>query len=262
MALTADQVKELAELLFNAEQSSDPVPPLTDRFPDMTDADAYEVQQEVIRKRIQGGRRVVGKKVGLTSLAMQQMLGVGEPDYGVVLDDMTIADGSTFEAARLLQPRVEPEIAFILERGLKGPGVTAVQVLAATRFVVPAIEIIDSRVRDWKIKLCDTIADNASSARIVLGNAPKQVHQVDLRLVGMVLEKNGEVVQTGAGAAALGHPANAVAWLANAIGAYGVALEPGEVIMPGAVSGAVDVARGDHIRVSFDGLGTVSARFV
>ena len=260
--LTQATVRKIAKGLYAAERERRVLDPLTATHEGIDVASAYRVQLALVELRKAAGEKVVGKKIGLTSLAMQRMLGVDQPDYGHIFDTMVLEDEVRMDTGELIQPKVEPEIAFVMERPLKGPGVTAMQVLAATRFVVPAIEIIDSRVRDWKIKLCDTIADNASSARIVLGNTPRQVHQVDLRLVGMVLEKNGEVAQTGAGAAALGHPANAVAWLANAIGAYGVALEAGEVVMPGAVSAAVDVAKGDHIRVSFDGLGTVSARFV
>ncbi len=260
--LTQAAVRKIAKGLYAAERERSVLDPLTVTHEGIDVPAAYRIQLALVELRKAAGEKVVGKKIGLTSLAMQRMLGVDQPDYGHIFDTMVLEDEVRMDTGELIQPKVEPEIAFVMERSLKGPGVTAMQVLAATRFVVPAIEIIDSRIRDWKIKLCDTIADNASSARIVLGNTPRQVHQVDLRLVGMMLEKNGEVAQTGAGAAALGHPANAVAWLANAIGAYGVALEAGEVVMPGAVSAAVDVAQGDHIRISFDGLGTVSARFV
>jgi 2-keto-4-pentenoate hydratase len=235
---------------------------LTAAIAELTAADAYAIQLAGIDARKREGRRVVGKKIGLTSQAMQRMLNVDQPDYGHILEDMIVEDGGEFPVRNLIQPKIEPEIAFILDRDLKGPGVTAVQVLAATRFVLPALEIIDSRIEGWKIKLCDTIADNASSARVVLGGTPRRVDQLDLKLIGMVLEKNGRVAQTGAGAAVLGHPANAVAWLANAIAQYGVTLQAGEVVMPGAISAAVDVAAGDLLRASFDGLGTVSVRFV
>ncbi|MDE2838824.1 MAG: fumarylacetoacetate hydrolase family protein [Chloroflexota bacterium] len=261
MALTADQIQELADLLFNAEQSSDPVPPLTDRFPDMTAVEAYQVQQEVIRKRIQGGRRVVGKKVGLTSLAMQQMLGVGEPDYGVVLDDMTIADGATFEAGRLLQPRVEPEIAFMLSKDLKGPGVTVEDVLAATEYVFPALEIVASRVKDWKIKLQDTIADNASAGGVVLGDAHSQVSAVDLVNEELVYEKNGEEIARATGAAVLDNPANAVAWCANKLSEYGDSLAAGEFVIPGALCAMTPVQPGDTVVARFSTIGSVSVTF-
>ena len=260
-SLTKEEILKTAEELFKAEQQCQTVGPLTERFAEIAPDDAYQIQLALIELKKARGGKIVGKKIGLTSKAMQNMLRVDQPDYGHILDDMLLEDGSRFPARNLIQPKIEPEIAFILEQDLQGPGVTPMQVLAATRFVVPALEIIDSRITGWKIKLCDTIADNASSARVVLGNSPKRVDQVDLKLVGMVLEKNGEVVQTGAGAAVLGHPANAVAWLANAIGKFGVSLKAGEVIMPGALTAASDVCAGDFICASFDGLGSVSVRF-
>ncbi len=261
MALTAEQVKELAELLLHAEQSSDPVLPLTDSFPDMTVVDAYEVQQEIIRRRIQGGRRVVGKKVGLTSVAMQQLLGVDQPDYGVILDDMTITDGSTFEAGRLLQPRVEPEIAFMLAAELKGPGVTVADVLAATEYVFPALEVVASRVKDWKIKLQDTIADNASSGGVVLGDAHSAVSAVDLVNEELIFEKNGEELARATGAAVLDNPANAVAWCANKLSEYGDSLAAGEFIIPGALCAMTPVAPGDTVVARFSTIGSVSVTF-
>ncbi len=262
MALNEAQIKEWAARLRQAEQSRSVLAPLTATIPGLTVADAYAIQVAIIEAKKKEGAKVVGKKIGLTSQAMQRMLNVDQPDYGHILDGMIVPDGGEFPVRELIQPKIEPEIAFILDRDLKGPGVTPIQVLAAARFVVPALEIIDSRIEGWKIKLCDTIADNASSARVVLGGTPRRVDQVDLKLIGMVLEKNGQVVQTGAGAAVLGHPANAVAWLANAIGEYGVALQAGEVVMPGAISAAVDVAAGDLLQASFGGLGTVSVRFI
>ncbi len=262
MALDDTQIKEWAARLRQAEQNRSTLAPLTATIPGITAADAYAIQLALIDMKKKAGAKVVGKKIGLTSQAMQKMLNVDQPDYGHILDGMIVQDGSAFPIKELIQPKIEPEIAFILDRGLKGPGVTALHVLAATRFVVPALEIIDSRIEGWKIKLCDTIADNASSARVVLGGPPCRVDQVDLKLIGMVLEKNGEIVQTGAGAAVLGHPANAVAWLANAVGQFGVSLEAGEVIMPGAISAAADVTAGDWVRASFDRLGMVSVRFV
>lgn len=259
--LSEDTVRQVAQELYRAEKERVAVPSLTSRFPQIEVQDAYSIQLALIGMKKADGAKVVGKKIGLTSQAMQKMLNVNQPDYGHILDVMLVQDGSAFPVGELIQPKIEPEIAFILDRDLNGPGVTPMQVLAATRFVVPALEIIDSRIEGWKIKLCDTIADNASSARVVLGGSPKRVDQVDLKLIGMVLEKNGEIVQTGAGAAVLGHPAIAVAWLANAIGRFGVALQAGEVIMPGAICAAADVAAGDLIQASFDGLGTVSVRF-
>jgi 2-keto-4-pentenoate hydratase len=186
--------------------------PFTEKYPKIEPAESYRIQLALIEMKKADGAKVVGKKIGLTSKAMQKMLNVDQPDYGHILDGMVLQDGVVFRVAELIQPKIEPEIAFILDREIKGPGVTPMQVLAATRFVVPALEIIDSRIEGWKIKLCDTIADNASSARVVLGSSPKRVDERDLKLVGMILEKNGDIVQTGAGGAVLGHPAVAVAW--------------------------------------------------
>jgi 2-keto-4-pentenoate hydratase len=260
--LTKEEVLKTAEELFKAEQQCETLGPLTERFPEITPDDAYQIQLAIIELKKARGAKVVGKKIGLTSKAMQKMLNVDQPDYGHILDGMVLQDGAVFRVAELIQPKIEPEIAFILDREIKGPGVTPMQVLAATRFVAPALEIIDSRIRAWKIKLCDTIADNASSGRVVLGNSPKRVDERDLKLVGMILEKNGDIVQTGAGGAVLGHPAVAVAWLANAVAQFGVSLSAGDIIMPGALCGAVDVGAGDLLQASFDGLGTVSVRFV
>jgi 2-keto-4-pentenoate hydratase len=260
--LTEEQASSLAKELFDAERQRLTLRPLTERFPDIAPDEAYQIQLALIEMKKAEGAKVVGKKIGLTSKAMQKMLNVDQPDYGHILDKMVLQDAAIFRAGELIQPKIEPEIAFILDRELKGPGVTPTQVLTATRFVVPALEIIDSRIESWKIKLCDTIADNASSARVVLGNSPKRVDQLDLKLIGMVLEKNGDIVQTGAGGAVLGHPAVAVAWLANAVGQFGVSLGAGEIIMPGALCAAADVSAGDLLQATFAGLGSVSVRFV
>jgi 2-keto-4-pentenoate hydratase len=259
--LNDQTVRQAADELYRAERERKTLPPLTERYPKVGTDDAYRIQLALVELKKNAGANIVGKKIGLTSKAMQKMLNVDQPDYGHIFDNMIIEEGAVFPAGELIQPKIEPEIAFIMDRDLKGPGVTAIQVLAATRFVVPALEIIDSRIEGWRIKLCDTIADNASSARVVLGSSPKRVDERDLKLVGMILEKNGEIVQTGAGGAVLGHPAVAVAWLANAVGRFGVSLNAGDIIMPGALCGAVDVGAGDLLQASFDGLGTVSVRF-
>ena len=213
-------------------------------------------------RRERDSRKVVGKKIGLTSIAMQKLIGVNEPDYGHLFDSMLVREGEPVPCSRLLLPKVEGEVAFVLKRRLKGPGVTIADVLRATEGVMASIEIVDSRVRDWKIKLEDSVADNASSARFVVGSRLVDPAGIDLRLVGMVLEKNGEVVNTGAGAAVLGHPAASVAWLANKIGEFGIALEEGEIILSGALTAAVDARAGDSFLISFGGLGTVGVRFV
>jgi 2-keto-4-pentenoate hydratase len=260
--LTQEQIVQEARELYQAERTKRTLRPFTEKYSGIAPEESYRIQLALIEIKKADGAKIVGKKIGLTSKAMQKMLNVDQPDYGHILDSMVLQDGAVFSISELIQPKIEPEIAFILDRELKGPGVTPSAVLSATRFVVPALEIIDSRIESWKIKLCDTIADNASSGRIVLGNSRKHVDDIDLKLIGMVLEKNGDVIQTGAGGAVLGHPAVAVAWLANAVGQFGVSLGAGEVIMPGALCAAADVAAGDLLQASFDGLGAVSVRFV
>lgn len=258
---TSINPEQLAAELYQAQQQRVPVDPLTDRFPDITIAQAYQVQLALARRRQAEGRRVVGWKIGLSSKTMQEMLGVSEPDYGHLFDDMVVSTGQSVPAATLLQPRCEGEIAFILGRDLAGPGVTIADVLAATRGVMPALEIIDSRVRDWKIKIQDTIADNGSSAGLVLGDRLTPVEALDLRLVGMALYKNGELVGSGAGAASMGHPAAAVAWLVNKLAEFGLSLKAGEIVLSGSLSIAPFVTAGDTIRADFDRLGSVSVCF-
>jgi len=259
--LTQEQINQEARELYRAEKEKSVLRPFTGKYLKLAPEESYRIQLALIEMKKADGAKVVGKKIGLTSKAMQKMLNVDQPDYGHILDNMVLQDAAVFQIGELIQPKIEPEIAFILDRELKGPGVTPTQVWAATRFVVPALEIIDSRIEGWRIKLCDTIADNASSARVVLGNSPKRIDEFDLKLLGMVLEKNGDIVQTGAGGAVLGHPAVAVAWLANAVGQFGVSLGAGEIVMPGALCAATDVSAGDLLQASFDGFGTVSVRF-
>jgi 2-keto-4-pentenoate hydratase len=255
--------RAIAEEFYRAETNVSPIEPLTGRDPALTVETAYSIQLAGIEMRlVEDGRKVVGKKIGLTSLAMQRLVGVDEPDYGHLLDHMLVREGEPIKRSELLLPKVEGEVAFILDSALKGPGITIADVLRATKGVMASIEIVDSRVRDWKIKLADTIADNASSARFVLGSRLVPIEDLDLRLVGMVLEKNGEVVGTGAGAAVLGHPAASVAWLANKLSAFGIALEAGEIILSGALTAAVDAQAGDSFLISFQRLGTVGVRFV
>lgn len=261
MSLTDERARLLAERLVRAERTRAPIPPLTSEHPDLTPEDAYRIQQHIVAIRTAEGERIAGYKVGLTSRAMQEMLGVGQPDYGPIFSSWLLEDGAVLATQELIAPRVEAEIAFVLERPLRGPGVTSLDVLRATAGVTAAIEVIDSRIEDWKIRLPDTIADLASTARVVVAGRLVPTSGLDLRLTGMVLERNGEVVSTGAGAAALGNPAHAVAWAANTLGALGVTLEAGHVVMPGALHAAVPVAPGDVVRATFDHLGPVTVRF-
>lgn len=259
--MTQSEIKQAAESLRTAAETRKPIEPLTERYPGISIADAYAIQLQNVSAWQQAGARVIGKKIGLTSKAMQKMLNVPQPDYGFLLDFHVVAPGEPVSLGRLLQPRVESEIAFVLDRPLKGPGVTHVEVLRSCAGVLPAFEIIDSRIRDWKIKIQDTIADNASCGAIVLGPRLVPVGELDLRLTGLVLEHNGGVIDTAAGAAVLGHPAHAVAWLVNTLGALGVALEAGEVVLSGSLTKAYDARPGDHFEAHFGGLGVVSTRF-
>jgi 2-keto-4-pentenoate hydratase len=259
--ISQQQRQEAAQALANAERTRVPIPPLTATYPFLDVTDAYEIQLLAARGRLAAGGRVRGHKVGLSSRAMQKMLGVDEPDYGQLFDDMFVLEGSAVPAARWCAPRIEPEVAFVLRSPLAGPGVTVADALRAVEFVVPALEIIDSRVRDWQIRLPDTIADNASSAAVVLGGVATPLAGLDLRTIGCVLRMNGEVVETGAAGAVLGNPVTALAWLANKVAGGGVTLEAGQVVLPGSCTRAVPVTAGDTVWADFDGLGSVSVTF-
>ncbi|MDG5486711.1 2-keto-4-pentenoate hydratase [Mycolicibacterium gadium] len=261
MPLKPADVGALADALWEADQTRVPIPALTSTRQDLDIDDAYVIQSQNISRRVNAGAVVVGRKVGLTAAPMQQLLGVNEPDFGVVLDDMFVEDGDLIDLDRLVQPRVEAEMAFVMERDLTGPGVTVANALTAVAGVLPAIEIVDSRVADWKIKLVDTVADNASSGLLVLGGRITKVNEIDLRLVGMELTCNGALVDTGAGAAALGNPIRCVSWLANKLAAFGAGLRAGDVVLPGAVHRMVNVSPGDVFRADFAHLGAVTARF-
>ena len=256
------QIEQLGDTLFDALTQCKTVPPLTSQHADISIDDAYAIQQRLMQRRLAAGERVVGKKIGVTSQAVMNMLGVFQPDFGWLTDGMVYNEGEAVPMARLIQPKAEGEIAFILKRSLKGPGVSVADVLAATEGVMACFEIVDSRIQDWKIKIQDTVADNASCGVFVLGDRLVDPREVDLTTCGMVLEKNGEIVATGAGAAALGHPANAVAWLANTLGRHGIALEAGEVVLSGSLGIMVPVAAGDNLRVTIGGIGGCSVRFV
>jgi len=252
---------EAAGLLLEAYATGKPIAPLTSTYQGMTLDDAYAIQGRQIDEFVASGRTIKGHKVGLTSVAMQRLLGVDEPDYGLLLDDFFHLEHAPITTDRFIQPRIEPEVAFVLKRPLRGPGITVHEAIAAIDFVLPALEIVDSRIEDWKIGLFDTIADNASSGGVVLGSTPTALDAVDLRLTGVVMTRNGLVVGTGAGGAVLGSPLTSLVWLANTVGARGVTLEAGQVILPGAVCAMVPVAAGDTFTARFSGLGTVTARF-
>lgn len=258
--LKAETRARAAEILWAAERDRAPIEPLVESFSGMDVVDAYEIQLLNIRRRT-GSASVVGHKVGLSSLAMQQMMGVAEPDYGHLLSDMALAEHEPQDAARYCYPRVEVEVGFILGADLPGEGCTVADVLAATESLVPAIELIDSRIADWRIGLVDTIADNASSAGFVLGPERVQPSDVDIRAIDAALWRNGEQVAEGRSDAVLGDPTTAVAWLARKVAGFGVRLRAGHLVLPGSCTRAIDVRPGDQFRAEFDGLGTVSVSF-
>lgn len=237
------------------------IEPLSEKYAELTLDDAYEIQQLQLRERLQRGAVLRGHKVGLTSAAMQRQLGVDQPDFGHLLDGMFHSEDSLISIGLYLQPKIEPEVAFVLARPLRGPGVTAEEAADAVEVVMPALEIIDSRIRDWKIGILDTVADNASSGGLVLGSRPLPLSAVDLLHTTCTLEVNGEEVAAGEGSAVMGSPLNALVWLANTLGARGVGLEAGQVVLPGSVTAAFPVSAGDVVVATFTGLGSVTAQF-
>lgn len=264
--LSDDVRREVAAALAAAERDRRPIPPLRETWPDIDVVDAYEIQLQNIRQRLEAGATIHGHKVGLSSKAMQEMMKVDEPDYGHLLSDMAIADGESVSAGRWCYPRVEVEVGFILGATLPGEGCTEADVIAATEWVAPAIELIDSRITDWNIRIGDTIADNASSAGYVLG--PERVKPTDIdllmieaRLLRSTHSGGSEQVAEGRSDAVLGNPVTAVAWLARKVASFGVTLEAGHVILPGSVHRAIDVRPGDDFEAVFDGLGSVRLSF-
>ena len=252
---------ELAADLAQAERSREPIAPLTAVYPDIDVVDAYEIQLINVRQRVAEGARVLGHKVGLSSLAMQRMMGVDEPDYGHLLDEMQVFEDTPVKAGRYLYPRVEVEVGFILAADLPGAACTEDDVLAATEALAPSIELIDTRITDWKIALCDTIADNASSAGFVLGEARVSPRDLDVKTIDAVLTRNGEVVAEGRSDAVLGNPVTAVAWLARKVESFGVRLRKGDIVLPGSCTRAIDAHAGDEFVADFAGLGSVRLLF-
>ena len=261
--MTPDLIIQCADTLYNAMISRQAISPLTEQFEDISIEDAYQISLQFLQHRLDKGERIIGKKIGLTSHAVQSMLNVDQPDFGYLTDKMVYSQGQEVPLSdTLMQPRAEGEIAFILKKDLKGPGVTAADVLAATDYLLPCFEIVDSRIKDWKIKIQDTVADNASCGVFILGDTAVKPEDVDLKTCGMVVEKNGKIISTGAGAAALGSPVNCVAWLANTLGHYGISLKTGEVILSGALVPLENVQAGDFMSVSIGGIGNASVKFV
>lgn len=261
LSVNEDDRASAVALLASAYRSRTPVAPLSERFPTMDVDDAYLVQIDQLQSWLRDGRRLVGRKVGLTSAAMQAQLGVHQPDFGALFADGQHADGSVLEIEQFLKPRIEPEIAFVLGAPLRGPGVTPDEAGQAVAEVRASLEIIDSRIADWRITIVDTIADNASSAAFVLGTGTAWTSGSGLTDVECVMTRNDAVVGEGLGAAVLGSPLNALTWLANTLGERGVGLDAGQVVLPGSLTAAIPVRAGDHVEASFTGLGSVSVTF-
>ena len=257
-----NQINAIGDELYNALVNKTTVKPLTERFSEITIEDAYNISTRTLENRVAAGERVIGKKIGVTSKPVMNMLGVYQPDFGFLTDKMAYSQGQEMPiSSELIQPKAEGEIAFILKRDLIGPGLTVADVISATECVMPCFEVVDSRIEDWKIKIQDTVADNASCGLFVLGDNAVSPRSIDLRTVGMVVEKNGSIISTGAGAAALGSPVNAVAWLANTLGEFGIPLKAGEVILSGSLVPLEPVKAGDFMTASLGGVGSVSVKF-
>lgn len=259
--MDSQKIQHYGEELYQAWLSRRPVQPLIEREPEITIEDAYRIQEAFVARRVAAGETIVGKKIGATSLAVQEMLGVYQPDFGMLLSGMVYQEGDTIDLGQLIQPKAEAELAFVLKEDLKGPGITAMDVIRATDYVLPCFEIVDSRISNWKLKIQDTVADNASCGVYVLGKTKGDPRKLDITLAGMVLEKNGELFSTGVGAAVQGSPANAVAWLANTLGALGIPFRAGEVILSGSQSTLVPVADGDELVCTVGGLGSCRVSF-
>lgn len=249
-----------ARALYDARATRIPIAPFSDAEPDLGMDDGYAVQEQLIDLLLADGDRIVGRKVGLTSEPMQRQIGVDSPDHGPVLASTVYPDGAAVALADFIAPRLEAEIVFVLGGRLQGPGVTVTDARAAIAGAVAGVEIVDSRIEDWRVRLVDTVADLASNGAAVVSSRVVPLDDLDPRLLGMTLSRNGELVDTGAGAAALGDPVAVVAWLANVLGEHGVALEPGQWVMTGALHAAVPMAAGDVFRAEFDRLGAVTVR--
>jgi 2-oxo-3-hexenedioate decarboxylase len=261
MALDKQTILGLAEHLEACELQARDTLKITDEHPSMDWDDAYAIQDEILRRKLARGARLIGLKAGLTSHAKMKQMGVDTPVFGFLVDSFSVLEGAEVKVGELIHPKVEPEIAFVLKRALKGPGCHIGAVLAATDFVLPGIEVIDSRYRDFKFDLKSVVADNTSAARFVVGGRAMRPDQVDMRTLGVVMEKNGEVVSIGAGAAVLGHPAAAVAAVANHLAQRGQEIPAGAVILSGGVTEAISVEPGDHVSLRIQHLGNVSLRF-
>jgi 2-keto-4-pentenoate hydratase len=262
MPVTEEVIVDLAHRLLAAEQRCVPIEPITALYPDLTEADAYRVQMVLVATKVECGDGVTGRKVGATSRAIQQLLRIDEPIFGSLFESDRVANGETISLSRLIHPRIECEIAFLLGADLVGPGITVSNVLAATSAVMASLEINDPRTREWKIGSREAIADNGVTARFVLSEQRMPVEGLDLPNTTVVLKKNGEEAASARGAAVLGDPARAVAWLANKLAGHHQSLKAGEIVLPGSMTPIYPVGVADKVEAEFDALGSVSVRFV
>ena len=261
--MTPEKISGYGDALYEALRLRQTVAPLTDREPDITVEDAYRISQHFLQRRLDAGERVVGKKIGVTSKPVQDMLGVFQPDFGFLTDTMECPDGANIAiAGQLIQPKAEGEIAFRLRKDLRGPGVTEADVLDATATIIPCFEIVDSRIDDWKIKIQDTVADNASCGVYVFGRNEVDPRDFDLPSLKMTIHKNGEFIAEGLGSAVQGNPLTAVAWLANTLGEFGIPFKAGEVILSGSLAPLIPVVAGDEMSLEIEGVGGCHCRFV
>jgi len=262
MALDKATIEKLAKHCEDAEINAYEITKITDDYPEMTYEDAFDIQWTARRNKEARGTKIIGMKMGLTSQAKMKQMGVENPCYGYLADYFAYGDGAEIEIDKLIHPKVEAEIAFVLKEDLAGPGCHIGDVIAATDFVMHAVEVIDSRYKDFKFDLKSVIADNSSSSRYVTGGQARDIKDLDLKTLGVVMEINGEIVQLGAGAAVLGHPATSIAMLANMMAERGETLKKGEYILSGAITAAIAVKKGDNVNVKFQDLGSVSFKFV
>jgi len=262
-AARAKKIQELGDELYAALRARRTLSPLTERWPEITIQDAYHVSLRMVNRRIEeDGERIIGKKIGVTSPAVQEMLGVFQPDFGYLTDKMQYPNGGPMPIGeQLIQPRAEGEIAFQLDRDLRGPGITNQDVLDATAYVMACFEVVDSRVRDWKVKIQDTVADNASCGLFVLGDEHADPTGLDFPNLKMRVYKNEKLLSEGVGSAALGSPLNCVSWLANTLSEFGIGLNAGDVVLSGSLVPLEPVVGGDEMHLEVDGIGTASVRF-
>ncbi|WP_138419587.1 2-keto-4-pentenoate hydratase [Aquibacillus sediminis] len=261
--IETDVIGHIADELYNAETNAYEVDKFVDQFPELDVELAYHIQDRLIEMKCnKENAKISGRKLGLTSKSKQEMMGVHEPSYGVLLDNMQLFEGDPISTKPFIHAKVEPEIAFVFDKEVSGDHITVADILDATAYITPAMEIIDSRYRNFDFTLPDVVADNSSSSRYLISERFYQVNDVDLRLMGMVFKKNGEIVATSAGAAVMGHPARAIAWMANKLKERNQRIQPGEVVLSGALAKAFAIEPGDHFSVSFDGIGALEAAFI